>query len=126
MVLLHGMIKKTQTTPKADLDLAWKRMKDVAMSAEPNPHIGSSFDDFLVEQGIREEMVEIAPKRVLAFQLAQIMASEHLGPDEMAARMGTTAEQVQKLLDPTDDAVELGTLRRAAAAVGRKVRLELT
>lgn len=27
MVLLHGFIKKTQTTPKADLDLARKRMK---------------------------------------------------------------------------------------------------
>ena len=30
MVLLHGIIKKTQTTPKADLDLARKRMKEVA------------------------------------------------------------------------------------------------
>lgn len=27
MVLLHGFIKKTQTTPKADLDLARKRMR---------------------------------------------------------------------------------------------------
>jgi len=29
MVLLHGFIKKTQTTPKADLDLARKRLKEV-------------------------------------------------------------------------------------------------
>ena len=29
MVLLHGFIKKTQTTPKADLDLAIKRKKEI-------------------------------------------------------------------------------------------------
>ena len=29
MVLLHGFIKKTQDTPKADLDLARKRLKEL-------------------------------------------------------------------------------------------------
>lgn len=29
MVLLHGFVKKTQQTPKQDLDLARKRMKEV-------------------------------------------------------------------------------------------------
>ncbi len=29
MVLLHGFIKKTQKTPKADIDLALKRMKEI-------------------------------------------------------------------------------------------------
>ena len=29
IVALHGIIKKTQKTPKADLDLAKKRMKEV-------------------------------------------------------------------------------------------------
>jgi phage-related protein len=29
MVLLHGFVKKTQKTPKPDLDLAVKRMKEV-------------------------------------------------------------------------------------------------
>lgn len=29
MVLVHGFIKKTQRTPKQDLDLARKRMKEV-------------------------------------------------------------------------------------------------
>jgi phage-related protein len=30
MVLLHGFMKKTQQTPKGDLDLATKRMKEIA------------------------------------------------------------------------------------------------
>ena len=29
MILLHGFINKTQKTPKADIDLALKRMKEV-------------------------------------------------------------------------------------------------
>jgi phage-related protein len=29
MILLHGFIKKTQKTPKADISLAGKRMKEV-------------------------------------------------------------------------------------------------
>ena len=29
MVLLHGFIKKTQKTPKTELDLALRRMKEV-------------------------------------------------------------------------------------------------
>jgi len=29
MVLLHGFIKKTQKTPKIDIDLALKRMKEI-------------------------------------------------------------------------------------------------
>jgi len=30
MVLLHGFIKKQQKTPKADLDLALRRKKEIA------------------------------------------------------------------------------------------------
>jgi hypothetical protein len=91
-----------------------------------NPHIGSSFDDFLTGQGAREETFAVASKRVLAWQIAQAMEAEHLDAAGMAERMGTTASEVGRLLDPTDDTVQLGTLRRAADAVGRKVRLELT
>ncbi len=29
MVLLHGFVKKTQKTPKPDLDLATKRLKEI-------------------------------------------------------------------------------------------------
>lgn len=38
---------------------------------EKNPHWGSSFDDFLKEEGIYEECTAVALKRVLAWQLKQ-------------------------------------------------------
>jgi transcriptional regulator with XRE-family HTH domain len=44
---------------------------------------------------------------------------------EMARRMGTSRAHLDKLLDPKNDKVQLDTVQRAAAAVGRRVRLVL-
>lgn len=91
-----------------------------------NPHIGSRFDDFLKEDGLYEDVQTTAIKRVLALQLEQAMKDKHLTKLEMARRMRTSRTQLDRLLDPDNDGVTLATLRRAAAIVGREVRLELT
>lgn len=91
-----------------------------------NPRIGSSFDVFLEGQGTHEETAAVASERVLAWQLAQAMEREHLAAAGTADRMGTIEGEVGRLLDPADDTVQLGTLRRTADAVGRKVRLQIT
>lgn len=90
-----------------------------------NPHIGSSFDDFLREDGIYENVQTTAIKRVLASQLELAMKARKLTKLEMARRMRTSRVQLDRLLDPDNDSVTLATLRRAAAVVGREVRLEL-
>ena len=38
-------------------------------------HIGSSFDDFLEDEGILAESEAVAVKRVIAYQVSQIMES---------------------------------------------------
>jgi Phage derived protein Gp49-like (DUF891) len=53
------------------------------------------------------------------------MARERMKKVEMARRMRTSRVQLDRLLDPDNDSVTLATLRRAAAIVGREVRLEL-
>jgi antitoxin HicB len=53
------------------------------------------------------------------------MKEKHFSKAEMARRMGTSRAALDRLLDPEYDAVTLSTLRKAAQAVGRKVRLEL-
>jgi antitoxin HicB len=90
-----------------------------------NPHIGSSFDTFLKEEGIYEDVQATAIKRVLASQLEEAMKTRKLTKVEMARRMRTSRVQLDRLLDPDNDSVTLATLRRAAAVVGREVRLEL-
>ena len=88
-------------------------------------HIGSSLEDFLQEEGQLEEARQIAAKRVLAWQLQQAMKSQHLSKVEMAKRMQTSRYQLDRLLDPDNDKVQLDTLNRAAAIVGKRLKIEL-
>ena len=86
---------------------------------------GSSFDDWLKEEGIYEEVSAAAIKRVLARQIAHAMEERRLSKAEVARRMHTSRAALDRLLDPQDGSVTLNTLYKAAAAVGRQVRLEL-
>ena len=63
--------------------------------------------------------------RAIAEQLAAAMAEQGLTKVEMAARMKTSRRQLDRLLDPAVPSVTLDTLRRAASAVGRTLRIEL-
>lgn len=88
-------------------------------------HIGSSFEDFLKEEGIFEEVTTKAIKRVLAWQIAAEMEAKGITKLEMAKRMGTSRSQLDRLLNPDNDKVMLETVQRAAAAIGKRVSISL-
>lgn len=88
-------------------------------------HIGSSFDDFLVEENLLEVCEEYAIKEILADQIRMAMENEGLNKTAMAKRMKTSRQALNRLLDPENTSVTLHTMQRAAAAVGRKLTLEL-
>jgi DNA-binding Xre family transcriptional regulator len=88
-------------------------------------NIGSSVDSWLREEGIYEEVTAAAIKRVLARQLEAAMREKKFSKTEMARRMRTSRAALDRLLDPKSDAVTLNTLRKAATAVGRELRVEL-
>lgn len=90
-----------------------------------NQYIGSDFDDFLAEDGIREEVEAAALKRVLAFQLTQLMKEKNITQVEMAQRMKTSRTVVQRLLDANDTSVTLATLTKASLALGVRLQLSL-
>lgn len=90
-----------------------------------NPHRGSSVDEWLKEEGIVEAVTAKAIKEVIAWQLAEVMKAQSITKTEMARRMNTSRFQLDRVLDPENAGVSLDTLSRAAAAIGRKVRLEL-
>jgi antitoxin HicB len=90
-----------------------------------NPHIGSSFEDFLNEEGLAADANAHAIKRVLAWQIEQAMTEQNITKSEMAKRMKTSRAQLDRLLDPENDKVQLDTMQRAAAAVGRTLHLGL-
>ena len=88
-------------------------------------NIGSSFDSWLREEGIYEEVTANAIKRVLARQVEAAMKEKQFSKAEMARRMHTSRAALDRLLDHDHDAVTLSTLHNASVAVGRQLRLEL-
>ena len=88
-------------------------------------NIGTSFDDFLREDGIYEQVTAAAIKRVLARQISAQMTEQHLTKAAMAKRMQTSRAALDRLLDPGNDSITLNTLFRAASAVGRRIQFEL-
>src|SRR6266478_10249586 len=95
------------------------------MTQKKKGKVGSSFDDFLAEQGILEECEEQAVKQILADQIKAAMEKDRLTEAAMAIRMRTSRTALDRLLDPGNTSVTLHTLQRAAVAIGRQLRLEL-
>lgn len=84
-------------------------------------HSGSTFDSFLEEDGIREEVEAIAFKRVLAWQLSQAMRKQQKTKQAMAKQLRTSRSQLDRLLDPCNVSVTLDTVARAATALGKRL-----
>jgi len=89
-------------------------------------HIGGDFDDYLRDEGLLHDAEAMAAKRVIAFQIAFEMENRKLSKSEMATRMHTSRAALERLLDPANPSVTLSTLERAAAVLGKKLRVELT
>jgi hypothetical protein len=92
----------------------------------PNPHTGSGFDEFLVEEGIFEEVQAGALKRALAEQLEEGMAAARLTKIRMAEHMKTSRSQLDRVLDPDNVSIQLDTLIKAARALGKTVEIQIS
>jgi hypothetical protein len=90
-------------------------------------HIDRSetFDEFLAKDGLLAETEQSAIKEIIADHIKVAMDKQGVSETEMAARMKTSRRQLDRLLDPDNPSVTLATLRRAANAVGRNLRVEL-
>ncbi len=90
-----------------------------------NPYIGSSLDDLLKEDGVLEEVEAIVIKRVLAWQVQELMQEKGLTKTEMAQEMNTSRASLDRFLDSKNTSVTLNTMANAAKAVGKRLRIEL-
>ncbi len=89
-----------------------------------NPHWGTTLDEFLAEDGIREVAKAEALTRVIAWQLTQEMERQGITKAALAELMHTSRAQVDRILKAKGN-VTIESLQRAAALVGRELRLEL-
>jgi antitoxin HicB len=93
--------------------------------ARKNPHVGSSFESWLDQEGIREEATAAAIKAVFSRQLVNEMKKKKITKPRMAELMKTSRAQVDRLLDPDNGSATIESLQRAARIVGRELRLQL-
>lgn len=84
-------------------------------------HSGSTFDSFLEQEGIREEVEAVAIKRVLAWQFERAMQKQQKTKQAMAKQLRTSRSQLDRLLDPHNVSVTLDTISRAARALGKRL-----
>ncbi len=90
-----------------------------------NRHIGSSFDDFLQEEGLLADAEATAVKRVIAHQIQHEMSERDISKSALARMMKTSRSSLDRLLDPDNASVTLLTLETAALALGKKLKVQL-
>jgi antitoxin HicB len=90
-----------------------------------NKHIGSSFESFLEEEGILEEVNAAAIKTVIANNLKLYMNQKRITQTDMAKLLKTSRSGLQRLLDPENYSVTLLTFNRAATVLGKKINMNL-
>lgn len=95
------------------------------MSRRKNPHHGSSFDDFLQEEGIFDEVQAMALKKVIAAALAKQMKLRKVTVSRLASRLGTSRAALHRVLDEENTSITLNTLSRTASALGCRVKLDI-
>ncbi|MCB8922938.1 MAG: XRE family transcriptional regulator [Ardenticatenaceae bacterium] len=88
-------------------------------------HLGSTLDDFLAEEGLLAEAEAVAWKRVVAYQISQLMHEQNMTKAEMARRMQTNRAAVDRLLDPQNESATLITLEKAALVLGKRLQVAL-
>jgi DNA-binding Xre family transcriptional regulator len=89
-----------------------------------NKHVGSSFDEFLQEEGILAETEAVAVKRVIAYQIEKEMAERRISKSKLARIMKTSRSSLDRLLDPENASVTLLTLENAAFALGKRLKVQ--
>jgi hypothetical protein len=88
-----------------------------------NRHIGPTLDSFLEEMGELEEINARAAKRALAIDIERAMKRLGLTPTTHAKRMGTSRNQIYRILDGQDVGITLKVLYRLSAVLGMPLQL---
>lgn len=97
-----------------------------AASRAASARTGSTVDSLWSELGILADVQEMAIRRLLATELSRAMQRRKWSKAELARKLATSRPQLERLLDPNSrGGITIGTLTRAARAVGKRVDVRL-
>jgi antitoxin HicB len=94
------------------------------MARRKNPHVGSSVESYLEEEGILQSSTLKAVKSVIAWQISEEMKRQKITKTRMAERMNTSRAQLDRLLNAGRD-VTLDMIARAANALDKDLVVKL-
>jgi len=86
---------------------------------------GQNFSEFLKEEGIYDEVNDLAAKRLISYQLQQAMLEQKLTKSTVAKKMKTSRVAVDNILDPTFN-TSIDSLERFACVLGKKLTISLS
>lgn len=86
-------------------------------------HIGSSFDDFLMEEDLLQESEAVAIKRVIAYALEQKMIADNMSVNRLAKELETSRTAITRILDPENTSITLNTIEKVAKYLGKRIVL---
>jgi antitoxin HicB len=90
-----------------------------------NPHVGSSFDDFLEEENLLASAQISAIKRVIAYLLQQKIDNHEITKTALAERLGTSRAALDRILDPENTSITLANLAKAADYTGKSFEFRI-
>jgi len=88
-------------------------------------HVGSTFESFLEDENIFEEVNAAAIKSIIARHLSEHMKKHSISKSKMADKLKTSRTGLERLLDPKNYAMTLLTINRVASVLGKKVNINL-
>jgi antitoxin HicB len=88
-----------------------------------NKHDGSTLDSLFEELGELEEVNAKAAKKILAVETERRMKKLGLSTTVLAQRMGTSRNQIHRILDADDAGITLKMLFRLATVLGMPLRV---
>ena len=88
-----------------------------------NKHIGSDFDHFLEEEGILAQTQAEAVAKVVAWELKKFQTEQSITKVALAKALQTSRSGLDRLLDPQDTKVTLGSLAKVAQVMGKRMEI---
>lgn len=123
MILLHGFIKKSGEDAKNRTGFGAISKEATEMNNKTN--IGATLENFLEQEGLRDEVYAEAAKRIVALQLREAMKKTGTTVSEMARRMSTSRSQVERIIGLEAESVTVNSLAKAAHVVGYRLDMRL-
>jgi antitoxin HicB len=99
--------------------------KSKAKVKKPNVAFGSGLDDLLKEDGVLNQAQAEAAKRVIAWQVQQMMETQHISKAQLARDLETSRGAVDRILDSENTSMTLKSLGAIADLFGKRLEINL-